>query len=137
MLGRRGELGRCAVTTSAEEGWICGTGSLRIRPSCLADSEFVAALLRIPGVRAWLTLQSVGSTMQNLNASIVGRIPVAVPDLAEQRRILDAVQSVGMTIDELLSQVRDAVDRLQELRAAIVSAAVTGAIDVRGCQSKA
>ena len=31
VIARRGELGRCAVVTEAEDGWICGTGSFFLR----------------------------------------------------------------------------------------------------------
>ena len=33
VLGRRGEMGRCAVVTEKEDGWLCGTGSFFMEPS--------------------------------------------------------------------------------------------------------
>ena len=33
VFGRRGEMGRCALVEESEEGWLCGTGSLRVRPN--------------------------------------------------------------------------------------------------------
>jgi type I restriction enzyme S subunit len=33
VIGRRGEMGRCALVTEVEDGWLCGTGSFFIKPS--------------------------------------------------------------------------------------------------------
>jgi restriction endonuclease S subunit len=57
---------------------------------------------------------------------------MAVPPLAEQRAIADFLDRESARIDALVARVRDAMDGLKELRAALISAAVTGKIDVRG-----
>ena len=69
--------------------------------------------------------------MQNLNTSIIGAIPVVVPGLAEQRRISEFLDRETTKIDALLAKVHQAIDRLKELRTALITAAVTGKIDVR------
>ena len=69
--------------------------------------------------------------MQNLNTSIIGAIPVAVPGLAEQRRISECLERETTKIDALVAKLREAIERLKELRTALISAAVTGKIDVR------
>ena len=42
VIGRRGEMGRCAVVTSNENGWLCGTGSMFVRPLNSVSSKFYA-----------------------------------------------------------------------------------------------
>lgn len=69
--------------------------------------------------------------MQNLNTSIIGRIPVVVPPIAEQRAIAAFLDRETVRIDALVAKVRAAIDRLKELRTALISAAVSGKIDVR------
>ena len=69
--------------------------------------------------------------MQNLNTSIIGAVPVAIPGLAEQRRISEYLDRETAKIDSLAVKVGEAIDRLKELRTALTSAAVTGKIDVR------
>lgn len=54
----------------------------------------------------------------------------APPD-AEQRSIAAFLDRETARVDALIAKVRDAIDRLKELRAALISAAVTGKIDVR------
>ena len=55
----------------------------------------------------------------------------AVPHLSEQRAIAAFLDRETAQIDALVAKVREAIDRLKELRTALISAAVTGKIDVR------
>ncbi len=88
VLARRGEMGRCAIVTEREAGWLCGTGSLVLRlPKCI-DQIFFVKLIVSPGVREYLGGSAVGSTMQNLNQSILLELSIALPPLAEQHRIV-------------------------------------------------
>jgi len=67
VFARRGEMARCAMVTDVEAGWLCGTGSLNVRLCKNTSSEFVSNFLRTPYVKEMLKLESVGSTMDNLN----------------------------------------------------------------------
>ena len=132
LFARRGDVGRCGLVGEQQEGWLCGTGCLRMRPCPRsAESSYLLYLLSTQGVGDWLANESVGSTMQNLNTSIIGGIPVAVPSLAEQRRISEFLDRETTKVDALLAKIHEAIDRLKELRTALIAAAVTGKIDVR------
>ena len=94
VMGRRGEMGRCAVVTQRENGWLCGTGSLILRlPKCLYPRFFVM-LLGSPYAREYLGRSSVGATMQNLNQSILLNLVIGLPPLAEQHRIVAKVDEL-------------------------------------------
>lgn len=131
VFARRGELGRCGLVTSAEVGWLCGTGSLRMRPTKACNSRYLLHLLSTSGVAEWLSLQSVGATMENLNTSILGRLPLVVPPLSEQRQIVAYLAAETATIDTLIAKARRAIELMREHRSALIAAAVTGKIDVR------
>ena len=132
LFARRGDIGRCGLVENQQEGWLCGTGCLRMRPCPTSvESSFLLNLLSTDGVGDWLGMESVGSTMQNLNTSIIGAVPVAIPGLAEQRRISEYLDRETAKIDALAVKVGEAIDRLKELRTALISAVVTGKIDVR------
>ena len=88
VVGRRGEIGRCAVVGPNESGWVCGTGSFFIRPLPSLDSQFLAHLIRSPDYREQLEKLSTGATMKNLSNSALGDLVVSVPPLAEQQRIV-------------------------------------------------
>jgi type I restriction enzyme S subunit len=101
VMGRRGEMGRCAVVTEREAGWLCGTGSLILRtPSCVCPRFFVL-LIGSPYVRQYLGGSAIGSTMQNLNQRILLNLVIGLPPLAEQRRIVAKVDELMMLCDRL------------------------------------
>ena len=54
-----------------------------------------------------------------------------MPSLPEQRAIAAFLDRETARIDALVAKIHDAIDHLKELRAALISAAVTGKIDVR------
>ena len=101
VMARRGEMGRCAVVTEQEEGWLCGTGSLILRlPSCVC-ARFFVMLIGSPYVREYLGGSAVGATMQNLNQSILLGLVVGLPPLAEQHRIVAKVDELMALCDRL------------------------------------
>ncbi|MEQ5858392.1 restriction endonuclease subunit S [Halomonas sp. EF61] len=134
VVGRRGEMGRCAVVSSEESGWLCGTGSMKILLSERADPDFVSMFIRTPLVRGLLQIESVGSTMDNLNPEILSRIRVPVPPIEEQRDLVEKVRLTERKTQRLISEALQGSELLQERRSALISAAVTGKIDVRGWQ---
>lgn len=88
VVGRRGEIGRCAVVGSDQDGWLCGTGSFFIRPLPSVDSRFLANLIRSDGYRERLEQASTVTTMRNLSNTALGDLEVSIPPLPEQRRIV-------------------------------------------------
>lgn len=81
ILGRRGEMGRCAVISQIEENWLCGTGSLFIRPQQTGVfSEYLCKLLSGKAIKRYLEAESQGATMANLNKTIVGNMDVPIPN---------------------------------------------------------
>ncbi len=98
VLARRGRIGRCALVTADEDGWICGTGCLRVRPAVDVDSGYLIHYLQWPSTVAWMVENAVGQTMQNLNTRIVSELPLSFPPLSEQKRIAEVLSSVDVSI---------------------------------------
>jgi restriction endonuclease S subunit len=67
----------------------------------------------------------------NIAQQVVKDLIVALPAPNEQEAIAAFLDRETARIDALAAKVRDAIDRLKELRTALISAAVTGKIDVR------
>lgn len=80
IYARRGDIGRRALITEREDGWLCGTGCLRIRlaPDAVRP-EYLVAYLGQPGIRRWVEERAQGSTMLNLNTTILRGVPILVP----------------------------------------------------------
>jgi restriction endonuclease S subunit len=71
------------------------------------------------------------ATIQNVSAERYANLVVPVPPIIEQRTIVDWINVQTYFIDRLIAKIRDGIARLKEFRTALISAAVTGKIDVR------
>ena len=88
VMGRRGEMGRCAVITEKEDGWLCGTGSFFMEPAVCLFVDYLSRFFSTPYAKQYLGGESIGTTMSNLNHAILSKMPVPLPPLAEQKRIV-------------------------------------------------
>lgn len=131
IFARRGELGRCAIVTKGQEGWLCGTGSLKAKLNNRLIPEYAYLLITSDGVVSELSLESKGSTMDNLNTETLGRVRMPIPPESEQNDILKYVNDVSGKYKSLISNAESAIELMQERRTALISATVTGKIDVR------
>jgi type I restriction enzyme S subunit len=100
-----------------------------------ADSSFVAYQLTA-GATADGPLLASGSTRQRIPLLTMGARKIAVPPVVEQEQIVEFIQDQIDQIDQMDSKCRDAIELLVERRSALISAAVTGKIDVRNWQSE-
>jgi type I restriction enzyme S subunit len=133
VAARRGELGRCAVVEADAVGYLCGTGSALIRPKAdRVDSRFFALCFSSRRSREALALASVGSTMDNLNAGIIAAIRIPVPSIEVQQSTLAAIDDQTSKIDALIAKAERFIELARERRSALITAATTGQIDVRG-----
>ena len=107
ILARRGEMGRCAVVMERESGWLCGTGSLILRSFKCIYPRFLSMLIGSPFSRQYLSGTAVGTTMQNLNQTILLNLPLGLPPLAEQHRIVAKVNELMALCDRLQAAQTD------------------------------
>ena len=112
VLGRRGEMGRCAPISNREENWICGTGSMIIRLKEEYDARLYSLILGSQATVTYLENSAVGSTLKNLNEKIVRKIPVPQFDIEEQHEIV-------RLIDDLLARERAAQQAAEQALASI------------------
>ncbi|HWO02652.1 MAG TPA: restriction endonuclease subunit S, partial [Blastocatellia bacterium] len=99
IYSRRGDVERRALVRKPEDGWLCGTGCLRIRfGGKSVDPKYASFYLGHPSVREWMVRHAHGATMPNLNTSILAACPFVVPPLLEQRAI---AQILGVLDDKI------------------------------------
>ena len=72
-----------------------------------------------------------GATVESLEIDLVAQTQTPLPDEGEQHGIAVFLDRQTAKIDVLMSKIREAIDCLKEYRTALISAAVTGKIDVR------
>ena len=85
--------------------------------------------------KAYFALFGWGSAQKNISVPILQEFPIAYPELAEQKKIVVAVQNEKNKFNLLISNVQNSIKLMQERRTALISAAVTGKIDVRNWQN--
>ena len=123
VMGRRGEMGRCAVVSDVEVGMLCGTGSLYFRPDPSELSPlFLAWLLSSASMKRHLDGLSQGVTMPNLNQNMINNLRIALPPLDLQRRFAAIVDSV----EQQKAKQRAHLDELDTLFASLQSRAFKG-----------
>ncbi len=109
----------------------------RIHPESGVLPKFIWRMAASIPVRKQIELSINGAAglANNLTKESIGRLWIARPPLAEQEAITDYLESRCARFDFLISNAEHQVTLLQERRTALISAAVTGKIDVRHWQS--
>ena len=92
VMGRRGEMGRCAVVE--EEGLLCGTGSLLIRPKGKVTADYIQKIISYPTFKKTIEDMAVGQTMPNLNVPIVSGFRIISPPIEVQNSYYDFIAQV-------------------------------------------
>ena len=90
VLGRRGEMGRCAVVTA--EGMLCGTGSMIIRPNAKMRPYFLYNILSSPSYKQVIESKAVGVTMMNINVPIVSSLTIPELPMGLQEEFIRFIQ---------------------------------------------
>lgn len=127
IMGRRGEMGRCALVDEAKSGFFCGTGSLYVRPvKDLIASRYLWLYLGSARSKSYLQANAKGTTMKNLNKKIVKNIPVPLPSLPEQQQIVSEIESRFSVADALEKEIDAALARVQGLRMGVLKKAFGG-----------
>lgn len=98
------------------------------------DVAYVARLLRYLGRSGFLATQAPNVRERSVdfrNWSMFGRLPLALPPVDEQRRIAAHLEKQAAKVDQLITETELFIELARERRAALITAAVTGQIDVR------
>lgn len=123
VMGRRGEMGRVAMVGECEAGFLCGSGSLYMRPDPgSVTSPYIAAALSSARGRRHLENSAQGVTMLNLNSEIVGGFELGLPPIELQREFSAALIAQG----ELKARLHDHATALDTLFASLQQRAFRG-----------
>jgi type I restriction enzyme S subunit len=101
----------------------------------ICNPRFVAYWLFSSPAQQQFKGASEGGTKEGMNLQEVRDLAILQPEVEEQRRIADHLDEALLRIDTLATKVEAAVERLQEYRSALISAAVTGKLRVPESES--
>jgi type I restriction enzyme S subunit len=127
----RGSIGEVAVVPDELEDANLTQDAARIAYTSATWGPWLLYALKSAAVFAQLESGALGATIRGVNIRDLKRASIPIPPRGEQKQIAKFLERETAKIDVLLREVRSAIDRLKELRGALMSAAVTGKIDVR------
>ena len=128
IMGRRGEMGRAAAITKVEAGWICGTGSILFRLKPEYDATFYSQILSSPDAVHYLEDHATGTTMKNLNESIVKHIPVPKVTRQMQEEIVSKSEEKTSICDSIEQTIDASLQQAGALRQSILKQAFEGGL---------
>ena len=108
-----------------------------IRPARLEYSKFIVHWLSTEFCQRTIWMGAVQAAQPNLSMEDLGNIPIAVPPDNELSAIVETINLQASKFDYLIAKATSAIELIQERRTALISAAVTGKIDVRDWQPTA
>ena len=107
IYARRGDVGKCAYTVDNQNGWLCGTGCLKVTiDKAKAIPKFVFFQLQKRETIGWVEKHAIGATMLNLNTSILGEVPIELPSLLTQNRIVEILSRYDTLIENYQKQIK-------------------------------
>jgi len=126
VIGRRGEMGRCAVVTEREDGWLCGTGSFFIKPSSRCDTRYLVRYLRSESCKTMLEEIAGGAVMPNLSNADLGNLSFYLPPLDRQIEIVEQVDCLHAETQRLTRLYEGKLAALEELKKSLLHQAFNG-----------
>ena len=131
VLGRKGDVGRCAVITYEQDGWICGSDSIAVRTDrTKLHPAFLGVVLHLSLYRQQLNSFSTGATLANVNEGTLLGLRVPQFSLSEQEGIVKRATRIMKRDERLVTGLQAQIRLLIEHRQALITAAVTGQLEV-------
>ena len=120
-------------------GWLAAPAATN--QACCAFADPVGAETRfvfryLQAARESIILLASGGGQPNISQEKLRSLPIPLPPMPEQAAIIDALDEQLQSIERLEGEAEAAIALLRERRAALISAAVTGKIDVRDLASE-
>jgi type I restriction enzyme, S subunit len=129
VMVRVGAPGVTAVVGRDADGLNCGSLMI-VRRNDAFHSAWLAAVMNSPVVRAQIDLVQYGAAQEQINITDAVNFWIPTPSLEEQERIAEFVTKATGQLDQTTDKVREQIARLGEYRQALITATVTGKLDV-------
>ena len=113
IFARRGDIGRCAIISDKEAGYLCGTGSLFVRFERKLSSVYIMYVVRTTSFIKELVSKAKGATMLNLNSSTMENIRFPIPHLPLQQLFAQRIE----LIEKQKAEVQQTISNLETLLA--------------------
>ncbi len=132
LYSRNATVGEAALVIDNMPDFAMGQDVCLIRSNDKILSDYIMYVLNSGIIKKQLDLAMVGSTFKRINVDNIRNFDISFPSIHEQQEIIDSLKTNIVKYDSLVEQAEQAIQLMQERRTALISAAVTGKIDVRG-----
>jgi type I restriction enzyme S subunit len=132
VMSIRASVGKCLPVPDELEVANLTQGTAKISAGRGITRNFLLAFLNAGATQNYFDLMAKGATFKEITLDALRRTPVLLPPADEQVKIDQFVARHAGLLDETCKQAIQSVSLLEERRSALISAAVTGKIDVRG-----
>jgi type I restriction enzyme M protein len=123
LFVRTGSVGPVALVTASEGGWLFGTALIRLRCGENVNPGYLLAFLSSRPAQTWIQVRTESSTaIPSISTGSLGKLPVSLPPLDEQRRVSDLLAKVDIQI----TAHRTLVDTAKDLRALLTDGLTSG-----------
>ncbi len=126
-----GEAGRSGIVSSLPDNCIIQNALHRLRTRGSGHVDFLMYVLHAIHNSGWFDVLCSKATIAHLTGEKLASLRVPMPKIHEQQNIVAFIKHETAQIDSLIRRVKESVETLREYRVALISAAVTGKIDVR------
>ncbi|RKH35603.1 restriction endonuclease subunit S [Corallococcus sicarius] len=137
VVAIRASLGKGLLVPDHLEGANLTQGTARVSPGPGLLPKFLLRAFNSDYCQASIRIAAKGTTFLEITLDELRRVPLAVPPLQEQADIAESIDGQVGRFDRLIDEAMRAAQLLQERRTALISAAVTGQIDVRAIADRA
>ena len=128
LISRSGTLGR-AYLHQSDEKHTYGGYLVRFNFGCSIKSRFIFFFTKSRCFEHWITLNTIQSTIGNVNGQKYSNLEIFLPSLTEQTQITNFLDRKTEQIDELIRIKEQRIELLQEQRTALINQAVTKGLD--------
>ncbi len=131
IYSRNATVGEAALVIEKLPDFAMGQDVCLIRCYECTDSNFILNILKSSIILQQLELAMVGSTFKRINVDNIRNFIMVHPPTHEQQQINSYLVNIRNKYDNLIERAQQQIELLQERSTALISAAVTGKIDVR------
>ena len=133
VLSVVGTIGQAFVVPESLAGCNLSRAIARIQTTERLFAPYLCAIIESFSFKYFVELTCLGTAQKVLNMGDLSAFKFAFPTLREQTAIADFLDRETGRIDKLIEKTEQSIELLREKRAALITAAVTGKIDVREC----
>jgi type I restriction enzyme S subunit len=132
VIAIRATIGKPLIVPSYLDGANLTQGTAKFSPDESVSANYIQLFLRSTGAEQEFQRLGKGATFKEITLEMLRKFRIARPPLNEQQEIVSFLTRATHKLTNLITESESAVTLLQERRNALISAAVTGKIDVRG-----